>query len=70
MEKNLVSGLILAYSAQIRVPSFYFGFFFKSCWISHLPLRTISEETNEPILRTLSDGQTDRQKDQWTRLIL
>ena len=58
MEKNLVSGPILAHLAKIQNANFlkkklslpvtrYYG---------QLPSFTISEKSNDPILRTLSDG--------------
>ena len=59
MAKNLVSGLILAHLAQIRAANFLF-FFFKNL---------ASSVTRYPILRKLSDGQTDGQTDRRTRVI-
>ena len=65
MAKELVLGLILDHLDQIWAATFFFFFFFfknlsrsvtryhgqQSC--------TISEKTNDPILRKLGDGQTD-----------
>ena len=65
MAKELVLGLILDHLDQIWTATFFFFFFFfknlswsvtryhgqQSC--------TISEKTNDPILRKLGDGQTD-----------
>ena len=72
MVKNLFLCLILAHLAQIR-PAFFF-FFFKNLapWVTRyhgqLSLCTISEKTNDPIFRKLSDrwreGQTDEQTDE------
>ena len=45
--KNLVLGPIFVHLAQIRAANFF------------PQNRTISEKTNDPILRKLSDGQTD-----------
>ena len=63
MAKNLVSGPILA---QIQAANFFFFFFFKTLTLSvtryHCQLSscTISEKTNDPILRKLSNGRTDQ----------
>ena len=64
-KKNLVLGQNLAHLAQIRAA---ISFFPKNLIVSvtryhgQLPSCTISEKTNDPILRKLSDGWTDR----WT----
>ena len=66
MAKDLVLDLKLT---QIRVDKF---FFFKNLALSvtryYGPLSscTISEKTNDPIWRKLSDGQIDRQTDRQT----
>ena len=57
MAKNLVSGLISAHLAQILSVTRYHG---------QLSSRTISEKTNDPILRKLSDRQMNRQMDRRT----
>ena len=64
MAKNLVSGPILA---QIQAANFLFiFFFFKTLTLSvtryhgQLSSCTISEKTNDPILRKLSNGRTDQ----------
>ena len=65
-KKTLLLGLILA---QIWATNF---FFFKNLTLSvtrnhgQLSSCTISEKTNDPILRKLSDGRTDRQTDKET----
>ena len=66
MAKNLASGPILAHLAQIRTANF---FFFKNLAASvtrnhgQLSPCTISEKTNDPISRKLSDGRTDERTD-------
>ena len=62
MAKELVLGLILDHLDQIWAATFFF--FFKN--LSRSVTRyhgqqscTISEKTNDPILRKLGDGQTD-----------
>ena len=62
MAKELVLGLILDHLDQIWAANFFF--FFKN--LSRSVTRyhgqqscTISEKTNDPILRKLGDGQTD-----------
>ena len=64
MAKELVLGLILDHLDQIWAATFFFFFFFKN--LSRSVTRyhgqqscTISEKTNDPILRKLGDGQTD-----------
>ena len=57
MAKNLVLGLKLAHLAQILSVTRYHG---------QLSSCTISEKTNDPILRKLSDRQMDRRTDRWT----
>ena len=67
MGKNLVSGQI-----QIPTANFFFFFFFKNLpspvtrYHGQLSPCTISEKTNDPILRKLSDGWTDRWNDRQT----
>ena len=68
MAKELVLGLILDHFAQIWAATFFF-FFFKNLSRSvtryHGQLScTISEKTNDPILRKLGDGQTEGQVDE------
>ena len=65
MAKNLVSGLILAHLAKIQVAKFFFKNQVLSVFRCHGQLSscTILKKTNDPILRKLSDGQTDRQTD-------
>ena len=66
MGKNLVSGQI-----QIPTANFFF-FFFKNLpspvtrYHGQLSPCIISEKTNDPILRKLSDGWTDRWNDRQT----
>ena len=64
MAKELVLGLILDHLDQIWTATFFSFFFFKN--LSRSVTRyhgqqscTISEKTNDPILRKLGDGQTD-----------
>ena len=66
MEKNLVSGSILAHFAQIQAAKFFFKNLASSVTRYHGQLSscTISEKTNDPILRKLSDGRTDGQTDE------
>ena len=79
MAKSLVLDLILDYLAQIRLwpicpeswpPKFFFEFFFQALSVTRyhgqLSSCTISEKTNDPILRKLSDGWTDRPTDRQT----
>ena len=63
MAKNLVSDLILARLAQIRAANFFFKKLALSVTRYHGQLSscTISENTNDPILRKISDGRTDGQ---------
>ena len=62
MSKNLVLGLILIHLAQIQAAKF---FLFKNLALSvsgypgQLSSCTILEKTNDPILKKLSDRQTD-----------
>ena len=62
MPKNLVSGPILVHLA---VAFFFFENLAPSVTRYHgqLSSYTISEKTNDPILRKLSDGRTDRRTD-------
>ena len=64
MAKNLVPGPILVHLAQIQAANFFFKNLASSVtrYHSQLSLCTISEKTNDPILRRVSDRQTDR----WT----
>ena len=59
--KNLVSCLISAYLTQIRATKFFFKNLAPSVTRYHGQLlsSTISEKTNDPILRKLTDGRTD-----------
>ena len=72
-QKKLVLGIILVYLAQIQATKFvsffnffFFFFFFKNLapsvtkYHGHLSSCTISEKTNDPILRKLRDRQTNR----------
>ena len=66
MTKNLVSGLILAYLAQVRAAIFFFFFFFqksgfvlrlsfflqKTIYYGQLSSCKISAKTNDTILKT------------------
>ena len=74
MAKSLVLDLILDYLAQIPLwsicpefwlPKFFFEFFFQALSVTRyhgqLSSCTISEKTNDPILRKLSGGRTDGQ---------
>ena len=60
-KKKIVLGLTLAHLTQIRTPKFFFKNLASSVTRYHGQLSscTISEKTNDPILRKLSDGQTD-----------
>ena len=76
MAKSLVSGPIFAHLARIQAAKkkifFNLIFFFKNLSLSvtryhgQLSLCTISEKTNDPILRKLSDGRTYRRTDRPT----
>ena len=68
MAKNLVSGPILVHLAQIRTAELFFKNLAPSVTRYHgqLSLCTISVKTNDPILKKLSDGQTDRWTDRRT----
>ena len=64
MAKELVLVIILDHLDKIWAATFFFFFFFKN--LSRSVTRyhgqqscTISEKTNDPILRKLGDGQTD-----------
>ena len=61
MVKNRVSSPILAHLTQIRTPNFVFQKLTSSVTRYHGQLSscTISEKTNGPILRKLSDGRKD-----------
>ena len=65
MTKNLALGLILTHLTQIRAVNFFFKNLASSVTKYHGQLSscTISEKTNDPILRKL-DGQTDGQMDE------
>ena len=67
MTKNIFLGPILVHLPQIRPPKLFFKNLASSFTRYYgQPLScTISENTNDPILRKLSDGRTGRQ----TRLI-
>ena len=68
MVKNLVLGPILVHLAQILAANFFFEILALSVTRYHgkLSLCTISEKTNDLIMRKLSDertdGRTDRQE--------
>ena len=68
MAKNLVLGLILAQLDQIRAVKMFFKNLAPSVTICHGQLSpyAISEKTNDPILRKISDGWTDRRTDRQT----
>ena len=63
--KKLVLGPILADLAQIHASRLFFLNLGPSVarYPGELSLCTISEKANDPILRKLSDGQTDRRTD-------
>ena len=75
MAKNLVLGLILAHLDQIRAVKMFFKILAPSVTICHGQLSScaISQKTNDPILRKISDRPRDRQADgqtdRWTRVI-
>ena len=64
MAKNLVLGPILAHLAQIQAAKLFSKNLAPSVtgYYGQLSSCTISEKTNDPILRKLSDGGTDRRK--------
>ena len=64
MAKNLVLGPIMAHLAQIQAANFFFKNLVPSFtrYYGQLSLCTLSEKTNDPILRKLSEGQTDGQE--------
>ena len=78
-KKNLVSGPMLSPLAEIWAQNVFFSdftsFFFKNLALlvtryhGQLLSCTISEETNDPILRKVSDEQTDRQTDESKKLM-
>ena len=59
MAKNLVSGLILAHLAQIRTNNFFLTNLASSINIHHVSYHPI----NDPILKKVCDGRTDRETD-------
>ena len=63
MAKNLVLGPILVYLAPIQATNFFFKnlAFSVTRYHSQLSSCTISEKSNDPIKKKLSDGRTDRQ---------
>ena len=65
MTKNLVLGLILAHLAQIQAANFFLKNLALPVARYHGQLSscTILEKTKDPILRKLSDGRTDGQRD-------
>ena len=65
MAKNLVLGLILAHLDQIRAVKMFFKILAPSVTICHGQLSScaISEKTNDPILRKLSNGRTGGRTD-------
>ena len=68
MTKNLVLGPILTYLAQIWAASLFFKNLALSVtrYYGQLSSGTISEETNDLILKKLSDRQTDGRMDRPT----
>ena len=64
-KKTLILGPILAPLAQIQATNFFFKNLALPVTRYHGQLSscTISEETNDPILRKVSDGWTDRRID-------
>ena len=66
MSENLVLGPILPHLAQTRAINFFFKNLAPSVTRYHGQLSscTISEKTNDLILRKLSDGRTDGQTDE------
>ena len=68
MAKSLVLGSILAHLAQTWDAKFFFKNLASSVTRYHSQVSscTISEKTIDPILRKLSDGWADRQRDRWT----
>ena len=74
MAKNLVLGPILTHLAQIGAANFFKKNLTPSDtrYYGQLSWYTISEKTNDPILRKLSDGQTDGQTDrrEWFHRVL
>ena len=66
MAKNLVSGPIFAYLAQIQASKKIFPkiWLCQSLDIMVSNHHVISEKTNNPILRKLSDGWTSRRVDE------
>ena len=71
MIKKLVLDPILAHLAQIRAAKFFFKNLALSVTRYHGQLSscTISDKKNDPILRKLSDGWTDRWADGRMRVI-
>ena len=62
-EKHIL-GLIYATWAQILATIFFFNLDLPvTRYYGQLPFRTISEKTNDPILRKFSDGRTDKRMD-------
>ena len=66
MAKNLVLDPVLTHLTQIWVTTFFFKNLAPSVTRYHgqPSLCSISEKTNDSILRKLSDGRTDRQTDE------
>ena len=71
MAKNLGLGLILAHLAQICATKFFFKNLASSVtrYDGQLSSCTISERTNDPILRKLSVGRTDGEMDRRKKVI-
>ena len=65
-QKTLILGSILPHSPQIRAANFFFKNLASLVTRYHGQLSscTISDKTNDPILRKLSDGWTDGQTDE------
>ena len=78
MAKTLISGPILALWPKFGPPKIFLKNLARSVTGYHgqLSLCTISEKTNDPIMKKVSDGrtgltdrQTDRRTKRWTRVI-
>ena len=65
MAKTLISGPILALWPKFGPPKIFLKNLARSVTGYHgqLSLCTISEKTNDPIMKKVSDGRTDRQTD-------
>ena len=64
MAKNIVPAQFRPIWPKLRPPNFFFKNLASSVTTYHGQLScTISEKSNDPILRKLSDGQTDTRTD-------